>query len=398
VGLSDYAYANAFLDQFAALRENRRQAGECSGRTLAINWPAWAEGGMQMTPQTIELLYSTWGMRLLEREQGWLALLNGLSTDESHFVVVNGNKKKLCKRMAAFHSEPKKARPAAGGPTISRDEILAELTQQVSELLKLPVEKLTPEEDLTEFGFESITLTEFANDLNNRYSLELTPATFFKYTTLGGLADHLVDEYSDALTGTAPAADEAPQAASMLPKWQQATESTATPTTKSGFGKEKVAIIGMAGMLPGSKDLEAFWQHLKNADDLIVEIPAERWDWRQYYGDHTTDHTKSNSKWGGFIADADKFDAEFFKLSRREAEMMDPQHRILLQNVWHTVEDAGYRVSDLADESAGIFIGAQFNDYQALLAQRLDEAIPQAVVGNSHAVLVNRISYLLNFS
>ncbi|MCP4043365.1 MAG: polyketide synthase, partial [Gammaproteobacteria bacterium] len=46
----------------------------------------------------------------------------------------------------------------------------------------------------------------------------------------------------------------------------------------------------------------------------------------------------------------------------------------------------------------GIFIGAQFNDYQALLAQRLDEAIPQAVVGNSHAVLVNRISYLLNFS
>ena len=77
--------------------------------------------------------------------------------------------------------------------------------------------------------------------------------------------------------------------------------------------------------------------------DLVTEVPADRWDWRKYYGDPAKEKNKTNSRWGAFIDDVDSFDAEFFKLSALEAEVMDPQHRLFLQTVWNTIEDAGYR-------------------------------------------------------
>ena len=58
---------------------------------------------------------------------------------------------------------------------------------------------------------------------------------------------------------------------------------------------------------------------------------------------------KTNVKWGGFIDDIAEFDAGFFNISPREAELIDPQQRIFLQTVWKTIEDAGYTPPDLRD-------------------------------------------------
>ena len=69
---------------------------------------------------------------------------------------------------------------------------------------------------------------------------------------------------------------------------------------KSNY-KEPVAVIGMSGVFPGSGDLEAFWKHLEDGDDLISEIPSDRWDWKAYYGDPKKESNKTNIKWGGFI-------------------------------------------------------------------------------------------------
>ena len=70
---------------------------------------------------------------------------------------------------------------------------------------------------------------------------------------------------------------------------------------------------------------------MKNSKDLITVIPEDRWNWEDYYGDPLKEVNKSNSKWGGFMKEIDKFDPLFFGISPREAQMMDPQQRIFLE-------------------------------------------------------------------
>ena len=90
-----------------------------------------------------------------------------------------------------------------------------------------------------------------------------------------------------------------------------------------------IAIIGMACRLPGADHYAQFWNNLVTKTDSISELPKDRWDWSPYFGDPDAGRNKSRSKWGGFIANADKFDAAFFGVSPREAERMDPQQRLI---------------------------------------------------------------------
>ena len=98
----------------------------------------------------------------------------------------------------------------------------------------------------------------------------------------------------------------------------------------------------------------------------------------------------------GFIDDVEGFDARFFGISPREAELMDPQQRIFLQCVWHALEDGGYRASQLWGSKTAVLVGVSNFDYYELLCRQNNSVEPHLGTGVSHAVLANRISYLLN--
>ena len=115
-----------------------------------------------------------------------------------------------------------------------------------------------------------------------------------------------------------------------------------------------IAIIGMGLRLPGAESLDGLWQHLAAARSLITEVPAQRWDKDAWRGNPARGN-KTASIWGGFVADADCFDAGFFAISPREAAWMDPQQRFALEMAWHAIEDAGYRASALAGSRTGVF-------------------------------------------
>ena len=105
-----------------------------------------------------------------------------------------------------------------------------------------------------------------------------------------------------------------------------------------------IAIVGMSGVFPMARDLDAFWQNLAEGRDCDPRGAAEdRWDWRAYWGDPATDAGRTNVKWGGFIDGVGEFDPAFFGISAPEARMMDPQHRLLLTQAWRAIEDAGTR-------------------------------------------------------
>ncbi|UCH94698.1 MAG: SDR family NAD(P)-dependent oxidoreductase [Candidatus Aminicenantes bacterium] len=168
-------------------------------------------------------------------------------------------------------------------------------------------------------------------------------------------------------------------------------------TDYSKFNEKDAAIIGISLRFPGSPDMETFWEHLIAGKDLIKEIPVERWDWQQYMGNAAEEINKSSTKWAGTLDNIEGFDASFFNISPREANLMDPQQRILLELAWHALEDAGYRASCLAGTRTGVFIGASHNDYRELIDQYLTEIDPYLNSGTDSSIISNRISYFFNF-
>ena len=109
-----------------------------------------------------------------------------------------------------------------------------------------------------------------------------------------------------------------------------------------------IAIIGMSGVFPDSKDINEFWENLKAGKNLVREVPKDRWDTETWYDADPQAKGKSYSKWMGVLEDVDKFDPLFFSISPKEAELMDPQQRLFLEESWKAIEDAGYAASSLS--------------------------------------------------
>lgn len=267
------------------------------------------------------------------------------------------------------------------------DQVCQDFIRHVSVLSKIAPEKIQVTSSLSELGFDSISFKELAVQLETQFNIDLTPAVFFTHHTIQELVTYLLENHAAAMADYY-------QLPKHLPENQQVLEKVKSSTV---IDNEPIAIIGINGVFPQSPDLQAFWQHLEAGDDLVSEVPEDRWDWRRYFGDAKQDASKTNSKWGGFIKDVDKFDAGFFNISSREANLMDPQHRLLMEVVWKSIEDAGYDPFSLSNQSVGIFAGIEFSEYQTLIHQQKDQFHGHVATGNSHALLANRISYFLNF-
>lgn len=131
-----------------------------------------------------------------------------------------------------------------------------------------------------------------------------------------------------------------------------------------------IAIIGISGKFPKSDSIEELWENITQRKDCMTEIPKERWDWRDYYSEDAQDIHKTYCNRGGFIDSISEFDSLFFNISPAEADLMDPQHRLVLEETWKCVEDAGYSRSSLNGRNCGVYIAAAHGDYNSILAQK----------------------------
>ncbi|MCP4140901.1 MAG: type I polyketide synthase, partial [Chloroflexi bacterium] len=282
------------------------------------------------------------------------------------------------------------------------DKIQQMLLQTGSKLLKLRKENVNIDAELSEYGFDSITLTDFANRLNQEYKLELTPTVFFEYPTIESFARYLSEEHQAVFDEKF--AVHTPSKKVVVPEaeFEEAVES---PRLRSRFAKtvissafeskvsEAVAIVGMSGQFPMAKNIEEFWNNLKNEKDCIQEIPKDRWDWKKLYGDPQKEVNKTNIKFGGFIEGVGEFDPLFFGISPREAQLMDPQQRLLMSYAWLALEDAGYSASSLSGSNTGIFIGTGNSGYSSLIANAKVAIEGFSSTGMVPSVGPNRMSY-----
>ncbi|HEX6198760.1 MAG TPA: type I polyketide synthase, partial [Thermoanaerobaculia bacterium] len=158
----------------------------------------------------------------------------------------------------------------------------------------------------------------------------------------------------------------------------------------------EIAVVGMAGRFPGAEDLEAFWRLLEEGrtgirplsdDDLRRSgVPEGQWSAPGYV------------RAKGVLEGADAFDAAFFDVSPREAQITDPQHRAFLEAAWVALEHAGYDPRRTGGR-VGVFAGAGMNSYLFNLLAHPDliEAVGayQAAIANKHDSLPTRVSYKL---
>ncbi|MEB3261316.1 MAG: beta-ketoacyl synthase N-terminal-like domain-containing protein [Cyanobacteriota bacterium] len=165
--------------------------------------------------------------------------------------------------------------------------------------------------------------------------------------------------------------------------------------------REPIAIVGMACRFPGGADTPAaYWQILRDAVDVVTEVPPERWNLSAVYDADPAATGKMNVRCGSFLPDVDRFDPAFFGISPREAVSLEPQQRLLLEVAWESLESAHLVPEDLFGSRTGVFVGIDGNDFDPLIderAPRLRDELYSAT-GNAASVASGRLSYFFGFT
>ncbi|MFI7241570.1 type I polyketide synthase [Streptomyces qinglanensis] len=161
----------------------------------------------------------------------------------------------------------------------------------------------------------------------------------------------------------------------------------------SDADSDAVAVVGMAGRFPKAPDTETFWELLIRGGDAVGPVPPERWDPAEVF-----DATREIQRVGAFLEDIDAFDPGFFTISPREAEVLDPQQRLMLETTWRALEDAGAPAAGLRGSRTGVYVGGLWHDYELLRKDRGAAVTQHSIVGNSLDIVSSRVSYHLGLT
>jgi len=297
---------------------------------------------------------------------------------------------------------------------MTKEKIINIIKQAISVETDYDLAYLQNDTSFEQVGLESVLMVSITNQLEKNFG-SLPKTLFFEYNTIEELAEYLVGQV-DGIDDVHQAVEEQDRSDSQDKTILNHTEFVTKEAIENGPIKQPqaidsindltqsmsvydnladepkkieqdddIAIIGIQGRFPMADTLDELWDNLVNGKDCITEIPDDLKE------KHSLFNNLSRAKWGGFIAGIDEFDPLFFNLSNKEAEMMDPQERLFLQEVYHTLEDAGYPAKRLKDCKVGVYAGIMWNQYQLYGANS----------GNAEsfgASVANRISYFFDFT
>ncbi|MFE1273319.1 SDR family NAD(P)-dependent oxidoreductase, partial [Streptomyces sp. NPDC058758] len=389
-GQANYAAANASLD---ALAQHRRARG-LAGTSLA--WGLWdATHGMGATLTPAELArWERAGMPPLTPEQG-LALFDAALTRTTPLLapvllkperLANGEPHPLFRDLVPARSR-RSAQSAAKGavqgsawarqitalPADKRKEAVLDLVRgKVAGVLgHSGAASVAPDRAFNDIGFDSMAAVELRNRLNAATGLRLPTTLVFDHPAPSAVAGYLLSRIVEEKTPAAPAA------------------------RRTTTADEPIAIVGMACRYPGGvSSPDDLWRLVADGVDAVSEFPSNRgWDLEGLYDPDPERAGTSYTRNGGFLHDADLFDAEFFGMSPREATATDPQQRLLLETAWETFENAGIDPAALRGSATGVFTGAMYDDYPVRANAAPGEFEGFLLAGNLSSVLSGRVAY-----
>nr|WP_275942651.1 SDR family NAD(P)-dependent oxidoreductase [Paenibacillus alba] len=260
--------------------------------------------------------------------------------------------------------------------------VLKEIIEtKTGQKMELP---LNSDINLLNMGINSILAVEVIEYINEVLKIKLGIEVLFECGSISQLIGLIETEYKSL---QAKSIDEHVT--------QSSIEKVHTTYTAEKPKSTDIAIIGMSGKFAGAESIDQFWDYLQPGAGSIGEIMREGWDENQYYHPDPMKKNKSISKWGGMLNNIDKFDAAFFNISPEEAERMDPQQRLFLEESYKAFEDAGYSADCLNGRNIGVFVGARASNYKekVLMDNDIDSRL---FIGTENSMLSSRISYFLN--
>ncbi|OMD74247.1 MULTISPECIES: non-ribosomal peptide synthetase [Paenibacillus] len=269
-------------------------------------------------------------------------------------------------------------------PQNKLEKYIADVWMQV-----LGKEKISSTDNFFDIGGHSLLLARVHELLQKGMNTNIQLIELFQYTTVQQIAQRLTSEHALESSISIHSGQEQ----------KGINDSNASPgNDDQKLIKEDIAVIGLACRVPGAQEAEQFWNNLKDGIDSI------RWFSEAELieaGADVSNVSRTNYVAArGYLEGADQFDAGFFHVSPREAEVMDPQHRIFLENTWEALEHAGYDPVRF-EGKIGIYAGTAFNTY--LLNNLLPNRQYVDMVGmysifmnNDKDSLATRTAYKLN--
>ena len=394
-GQANYTAANAFLDRLAHHRRSLGLAGQ------AVAWGAWSGAGMaESRRDRMAARMQALGQTLLSPTQG-LRALDGLVGQDAPAAVVAAMDWPVLARVAdsvppfldevlpAVPDRPRDGAPASADlvarlrktPAAEREAVLvAWLQGELRAILGL-TEPPDPTVGFFDLGMDSLMAVELHNRLDGALSGACTVqrTVVFDHPDARSLARHLLaapgmPEAETPVTAPTPAAAPAP----------------------APSGDDLVAIVGMACRFPGGENLAAFWDQLEGGRNAVTagrpesdrKLVPDLFEW--------IDTAPEACRWGGFVDGIDLFDAPFFRITPIEAEVMDPQHRMLLETSWEAIEDAGHDPRGLRGSRTAVYAGIGSDDYAHLIMRGGGDYLGlNVVMGTGASTAPNRIAFQL---
>ncbi|WP_372585196.1 polyketide synthase Pks13 [Mycobacteroides abscessus] len=229
---------------------------------------------------------------------------------------------------------------------------------------------------MVEMGLSSRDAVAMAADIEDLTGVTLTATVAFQHPTIESLATRIIEGEPEV----PDAGDE---------DWSR--------DPKIAAGEFDIAVIGLSARLPGDVNSPAqLWEALLEGRDAITDLPEGRWE--EFTAEpRIAERVAQAATRGGYLKDIKGFDAEFFTLSKMEADNMDPQQRMALELTWEALENARIPASSLKGESVGVYIGSSNNDYSYLSVADPTVTHPYAITGNASSIIANRVSYFYDF-
>ncbi|MEV5107868.1 SDR family NAD(P)-dependent oxidoreductase, partial [Streptomyces massasporeus] len=388
LGQANYAAANAALDALAA---RRRAAGLPA---VSVAWGPWADGGMthgaaetQLRRIGLEPMPAPHALDALDAvlDRGANALVAGIDwargataysegRDRPFLRTVPEAARALADAVPAETATPLRATLLELPEDARADHVRRLLAVEAAAVLgaKDP-EALDPERGFKDLGFDSMMSVDFSVRVQQRTGVLAPKTLVFDHPSLAAATRWLLAE----LVPAAPAGS----------------------TAGSGPRRpadEPLAVVGVGLRMPGdAHDLDSLWQVLAEGRDTVTPVPADRFDVDTVYDPDPDAEGRTYTRHASFLDDVAHFDAAFFGISPREAEPMDPQHRLLLEAAWNSLENAGIRPRDLRDTTTGVFVGAGVGEYGTY--RQGGTADTYTLTGTLPSFNAGRLSYHLGF-
>ena len=371
-GLGDIAYAaaNRFMDAFAQ-RHNRTGGMPW----ISIDLDSWG----RETPKASKGGIGT----ILEElaatpEEGIESVRRVLASGRRHLVMSTGDLQARLDQWVQRKALVPAAEPTAiaEGSRARRDNAprpaCDELERRIAAIWErhLGVD-VGPEENFFDLGGNSLLGMQVTADVNRELGVEVTPVALFESPTVRALARQLSPQ---------------PQA-----------EPERRQVRRQAVGERDIAIISMAGRFPGARNIDQFWENLRAGRETISLFTDEELIAAGTDPELLRDPNYVRAR--PVLEDVEMFDAAFFGYTPRDAELMDPQHRVFLECAWEALEQAGYD-AERFDDLVGVYAGGSISAYMANIYSNpeLVESVGtfHILISNEKDSITTKVSYKLN--